>query len=553
MSVDWSDENLTDSDLDTAILRNGNFCRTDFSGSLFRNADLDGANFYGANLSNADLSGANLCNADLAGADLSGANLQGTRLDNAHLASANLAKVNLRFANLNGGFAWDANFIGADLRGLQAEHTFFHAAMFDQVNLAGANLQSSRFDNCSFQNAILRYTNFANTSCLSADFTGSKIYYTNFTGAHMNDIRGGDVLIENHMQTTEHYRHTTFTVEDDNFFGVFGEHVPFLDYYVAFQLTIRSLWSNLTQDQRNVLSQQRRHGQLSPDDSGSNAALSDLYRYQRGHIDTFKDALTTMYLDKDPNFFNYGDSFTVFDIGSGGGTVLFALAEFAAEQNPRLFQRLKYYGYEPNPDMRDLCKDLVNAVWSDPGRLDATNTFALLDTLPQGTAYTSGVVGQRAHPFNRETLLGGAALGVMRGGNNWMDHIGVLSPDKYDGKEHLHLLSSVGALHVLFTLSYVISQKTVTENDILDWAKLIVHVVNMKLHVGVLITTANTNAAGVVDKTPQLVSAIERYGVTVDIDSWVTSVDQQNIDDSGQWVTNRRVNNVRMHYLHITS
>ena len=544
MSVDWSNEKLTDSDLDTATLRNGNFCLTDFSGSLFRNADLDGANFKNANLSNTDLSGANLCNADLTSADLSGANLQGTRIENARLERANFTKANLRFANLNACYAWCANFIGADLRGMQAEHTRFHEAMFDHANLAGANLQSSGFDRSSFQNAILRYTNFANTSCLSADFTGSKIYYTNFTGAHMNDIRYDDALLGNFIQTKEHFRHTTFTSEDD-LFSERCETVPFLDYYVAFQLTIRSLWSNLTQDQRSLLLQQRRHGQLSPDDSGSNAALYDLYRYQRGHIDTFKEALSTMYQNKDPDFFNYGDFFTVFDIGSGGGTVLFALAEFAAEQNPRLFQRLKYYGYEPNPDMRDLCKDLVNAVWSDPGRLDATNTFALLDTLPQYTMYLGGASSQRAHPFNRETLLGGAPLEVIRGGNDWMDHIGVHDP--------FHNPQKTLDPHVLFTLSYVISQKTVTENDILNWAKLIVSVVNRGLHVGVLITTANTKAKGVVDKTPQLVSAIEGYGATVDIDSWMTSVDQQSTDDSGQWITNRRVNNVRMHYLHITS
>ena len=193
--------------------------------------------------------------------------------------------------------------------------------------------------------------------------------------------------------------------------------------------------------------------------------------------------------------------------------------------------------------MRDLCKYLVNAVWSDPGRLDATNTFALLDTLPQYTMYLGGASSQRAHPFNRETLLGGAPLEVIRGGNDWMDHIGV----------HDQFPLNTSDPHVLFTLSYVISQKTVTENDILNWAKLIVSVVNRGLHVGVLITTANTKAKGVVDKTPQLVSAIEGYGATVDIDSWMTSVDQQSTDDSGQWITNRRVNNVRMHYLHITS
>ena len=87
--ADLSCANLSDVDLNCALLR-----RADLIGANLSDAYLDGAYLGGANLSQADLGGADLEAADLNDANLRGANLRGANLEGAYLAQVRNLSIN---------------------------------------------------------------------------------------------------------------------------------------------------------------------------------------------------------------------------------------------------------------------------------------------------------------------------------------------------------------------------------------------------------------------------------------------------------------------------
>ncbi|RMF09167.1 MAG: pentapeptide repeat-containing protein [Alphaproteobacteria bacterium] len=99
-------------DLEGAILRDGHFARSDFTGSNLKKIDGRRTKFFSAIMIGVDLSGANLANADFTKADLTGASFRGANLQNALFYRAVL-----RGADFTGADLRDADFLFADLSG----------------------------------------------------------------------------------------------------------------------------------------------------------------------------------------------------------------------------------------------------------------------------------------------------------------------------------------------------------------------------------------------------------------------------------------------------
>jgi uncharacterized protein YjbI with pentapeptide repeats len=115
--VDWSGENLMNSD----------FSQVDLSG-----ANLTGANLSGSILNGAQINGANLDSANLSGADLTLANFENSSLISANLSKTNLHLTNFRSADLN----------KSNLSYAKFEWTTLGNANMSQVKLAGAVIKN---------------------------------------------------------------------------------------------------------------------------------------------------------------------------------------------------------------------------------------------------------------------------------------------------------------------------------------------------------------------------------------------------------------------------
>jgi len=181
--TDFTDANLSGADLTGAMLEKARLRGSDLrhaklDGARLKNADLTDAKLDGASLREAMLSGAIFKNAAIAGADFAksplesvtwvngcklvekgscaGADLHGLNLSHLSLGGINFSGANLAGADLS--FAWleGADLHGADLRGANVQQTLFRGA-----NLAGANLEGSeggspQFDGADMSETILR-------------------------------------------------------------------------------------------------------------------------------------------------------------------------------------------------------------------------------------------------------------------------------------------------------------------------------------------------------------------------------------------------------------
>ncbi|WP_430474058.1 pentapeptide repeat-containing protein [Thalassospira lucentensis] len=88
---------------------------TDLEGAVMWGADLSGAKMSGSSLANTDLSDANMFAVNLEGADLTGCNLNGAKLRNANLKGAKLTDCNLVGADLSGANLRNVDMTGVDL------------------------------------------------------------------------------------------------------------------------------------------------------------------------------------------------------------------------------------------------------------------------------------------------------------------------------------------------------------------------------------------------------------------------------------------------------
>jgi uncharacterized protein YjbI with pentapeptide repeats len=93
---------------DVGALAGRNLSECDLEGAILEGANLNGADLRNANLEGARLGDANLWDANLEGARLGGANLESANLKDANLEDANLEDAILRGANLKDANLEDA-------------------------------------------------------------------------------------------------------------------------------------------------------------------------------------------------------------------------------------------------------------------------------------------------------------------------------------------------------------------------------------------------------------------------------------------------------------
>jgi hypothetical protein len=142
------------------------------------------------------------------------------------------------------------------------------------------------------------------------------------------------------------------------------------DYDRVFDLVIRDRWEALQESDRDNAdrSGRGRRGNLSPSDDAI-TVLTDVYKYQRSHIDAFVKAMAAVEIARPT------DAVDVVDIGAGANTVAIAMSEHWAEAA----SHVQYRPVEPNPHMRRYGSELLRVGgWS--GCFD--NWFADVSELP---------------------------------------------------------------------------------------------------------------------------------------------------------------------------
>jgi len=139
---DLSEADFTGSVLYGAVLKLGNFQRTNFYCADLRNADGRFGNF-----TRSDMRGAALVNANFSSAKLDHADFRGGRLGLA-------GKFGIESFLERGGAA-GADFSYCSLRGASLEHANLGGANFSGAFIQGSSFKGARLDNAKFEGAIL--------------------------------------------------------------------------------------------------------------------------------------------------------------------------------------------------------------------------------------------------------------------------------------------------------------------------------------------------------------------------------------------------------------
>jgi hypothetical protein len=150
--IEWKETliDLSDRDLNGAVLIGAVLTKTNFLIAQLRGAWLDGAWLQGALLEGAKLQGASLTSAQLQGASLRFAQLQGASLDQAQLQGASLYSAELQGASLK-----EAQLQGASLFGAKLQGASLKKAQLQGADLMAAQLQGASLDNAQLEGASL--------------------------------------------------------------------------------------------------------------------------------------------------------------------------------------------------------------------------------------------------------------------------------------------------------------------------------------------------------------------------------------------------------------
>jgi uncharacterized protein YjbI with pentapeptide repeats len=173
----WRSENpqveidLSDVNLDRAVLGRVFLSGTNLSGAYLNEANLGGSYLYEANLNSAFLIRAFLMRAELSKADLSKADLTEAHLIGALLDEAKLNVANLHGAYLNGANLRGAYLIGASLRGACLNGANLSEADLSEASLGGANLNESNFSRTNLNGSNLSEANLGYTIFAQVDLS----------------------------------------------------------------------------------------------------------------------------------------------------------------------------------------------------------------------------------------------------------------------------------------------------------------------------------------------------------------------------------------------
>jgi uncharacterized protein YjbI with pentapeptide repeats len=142
------------------------------------NRDLSGANFKNRELTDANLDLAILDGSIFTGARLKRASMNKASLDGAKLTGANLDHVNLKEASLEGATMVLTTFVEADLS----------LASFDNSVMNLATLSGATLNKTTFQNATLDGVLFDKVTITEAEFQGASLREATFKAAQINGM-----------------------------------------------------------------------------------------------------------------------------------------------------------------------------------------------------------------------------------------------------------------------------------------------------------------------------------------------------------------------------
>jgi uncharacterized protein YjbI with pentapeptide repeats len=180
--VEWKETvfDLSNRDLNGAVLIGAELTKTNFLVAQLRGAWLDGARLQGALLGGAALKGASLTNARLQGASLYLAQLQGAMLDGAQLQGAWLFGADLQGASLK-----KTQLQGAWLFGAHLQAASLKKAQLQGASLMAAQLQGASLDDAQLEGAAIAGA-FVWRAQLALDLPRSKNLFAPFRSGSLN-------------------------------------------------------------------------------------------------------------------------------------------------------------------------------------------------------------------------------------------------------------------------------------------------------------------------------------------------------------------------------
>ena len=216
-TADLSGINLSEADLrqvhlSEAKLTEAHLSKTDLTGADLVGADLQGAmsgkglpgagKWVPPNLSQANLNEAILRGACLIRTNLTEVSMQRTHLENADLREAILTKAILRDAWLLETNFTSAGMKEADLTGAKLEKACLNNAILIKAKLSGSNLQAveaiqANLKGANLQDAVLQDANFAKAYLFHTNLNGANLRGASLRGANLSGADLTNAILEN--------------------------------------------------------------------------------------------------------------------------------------------------------------------------------------------------------------------------------------------------------------------------------------------------------------------------------------------------------------------
>lgn len=190
--VDFSAQELKDSDFKDVTLHGGKFIGSSVRQADFTGADLTGSSFKSSDLREANFDGTNLTDCNFYALDLSGASFQESMLVRTNFRTSSLDGVNFKRILLR-----DVNFSMVDMRNVRFDDCVIDGGefsssdlrglIFDGISVRNTVLGKAALEGASFRGATLQNVSFA------PPFSISKKYYNaiktiDFDGASMDKL-----------------------------------------------------------------------------------------------------------------------------------------------------------------------------------------------------------------------------------------------------------------------------------------------------------------------------------------------------------------------------
>jgi uncharacterized protein YjbI with pentapeptide repeats len=196
-AIKFDNSNLTNANLDGAILAGLTLKKVNLTSASLEGADLSEITAQNVIWDNANLDKSTLAGADLKHADLSKATLGEIDLSNSDISHANLKGVNLSNQTLTAITAIGTNFQGAFLKGVTISGGRYEDVNFNDTNLTSAIFSDVFIDESTFSRAFLGSARFIRSTLYTTSFTESDLLQVLILNSVLSGVSFADsVLVE---------------------------------------------------------------------------------------------------------------------------------------------------------------------------------------------------------------------------------------------------------------------------------------------------------------------------------------------------------------------